>query len=431
MSSSTSLRLIGIDALRRYARAYSLTDGGTARARARAAGRDLRLRNEAEAAIAALDAVALANDVSSVGILVEKALAFRDLGRSRSSDDSYRAASRRALTLGWIRASQSALRPVVHRHAFLTFKTQRPAAPPEGGTTRIRGLQRLLHDGEVVVRLFRVGKDLLALIFDRDSSWFVDLGNPRVDFITELPRVGGATVFPIKRWERDLVGPLKLRPEHRRIFAVIDDSLAGIPFAAATELEVVLLPTFFDALRSRKPPTASGILAGFELAKEDIGSPGTVILHGRPPTYAGFQAMLAKRWRAIHLTCPLSIDRKYPFRRLLRFADQEVRLREIASTGLKADLLVLAADMTGVIRVGSRTVFTARGMLGPSCPRVLVHLWRKDPAASNALMTQFYAHWKEDTSAAAALRRAQKLVRSQPQWRAPFYWAGWQLWGNP
>ena len=34
-------------------------------------------------------------------------------------------------------------------------------------------------------------------------------------------------------------------------------------------------------------------------------------------------------------------------------------------------------------------------------------------------------------SAAAALREAQRHVRSQEKWSHPFYWAAWQLWGLP
>jgi len=64
-------------------------------------------------------------------------------------------------------------------------------------------------------------------------------------------------------------------------------------------------------------------------------------------------------------------------------------------------------------------------------PRVLCSLWKVDDAATRELMTTFYKEWRPDVGAAAALRKAQEHVASQEQWKAPYFWAGWQLWGLP
>lgn len=62
----------------------------------------------------------------------------------------------------------------------------------------------------------------------------------------------------------------------------------------------------------------------------------------------------------------------------------------------------------------------------------------KSPAleAASVCLTRFYALWNpreaEGVPAAAALREAQAFVRDHPdhpQWRHPYYWAAWVLWG--
>lgn len=49
-------------------------------------------------------------------------------------------------------------------------------------------------------------------------------------------------------------------------------------------------------------------------------------------------------------------------------------------------------------------------------------------------MIKFYELWNPKDGAdglgtAEALRRAQAHVRSQPEWKHPYCWAAWTLWG--
>ena len=47
------------------------------------------------------------------------------------------------------------------------------------------------------------------------------------------------------------------------------------------------------------------------------------------------------------------------------------------------------------------------------------------------LMAHFYRNLEQDgLSPAAALRAAQMAVRKESKWRAPYYWAGFQLQGE-
>ncbi|HEX7326857.1 MAG TPA: CHAT domain-containing protein [Rhodanobacteraceae bacterium] len=62
---------------------------------------------------------------------------------------------------------------------------------------------------------------------------------------------------------------------------------------------------------------------------------------------------------------------------------------------------------------------------------VVVSLWPVDDRASAKLMTLFYRHLiDQHESPQAALQAAQAQMRSDPRWRSPFYWAGFEIQGD-
>jgi CHAT domain-containing protein len=99
---------------------------------------------------------------------------------------------------------------------------------------------------------------------------------------------------------------------------------------------------------------------------------------------------------------------------------------------IPADLVVLSACETGkgkIYRTEGVVGFT-RAFMMAGAPRVIVSLWKVDDEATRALMVKFYELWKPGKMVTAtALKKAQEYVASQPQWRHPYYWAAWQLWG--
>lgn len=110
-----------------------------------------------------------------------------------------------------------------------------------------------------------------------------------------------------------------------------------------------------------------------------------------------------------------------------------LRLHEIFNLKLAADLVVLSACETGLgqdIR-GEGIVGMTRGFMYAGSPRVLVSLWSVDDAATAALMVEFYENMlQRNLDPAAALQAAQLTIRENPQWAAPFYWAGFTLQGE-
>lgn len=99
-------------------------------------------------------------------------------------------------------------------------------------------------------------------------------------------------------------------------------------------------------------------------------------------------------------------------------------------------LVVLSACQTalGTPESGEGVIGLVRGFQMAGATQVIGSLWKVDDLATQALMVEFYRLWtlkdaKRGIGAAAALKRAQAFVRSQPKWRHPYYWAAWLVWG--
>jgi CHAT domain-containing protein len=114
--------------------------------------------------------------------------------------------------------------------------------------------------------------------------------------------------------------------------------------------------------------------------------------------------------------------------------DGFLRLSDVQALRLNADLVALSAcetalgeEVTGEGLVGLTHAFQHAG-----AQRVLATLWRVDDDATAGLMGRFYrALLKEGRTPSEALRGAQRSLSRHPRWRAPYYWAGFTLQGEP
>ncbi|MCA1621726.1 MAG: CHAT domain-containing protein [Acidobacteria bacterium] len=113
--------------------------------------------------------------------------------------------------------------------------------------------------------------------------------------------------------------------------------------------------------------------------------------------------------------------------------DGFLRLHEVYNLRLPVELVVLSACQTALGREvrGEGLVGLARGFMYAGSPRVVASLWKVDDRATAELMRRFYEGMlKRDLPPAAALRRAKVSMLSEPRWRAPFYWAAFELQGE-
>ncbi len=110
-----------------------------------------------------------------------------------------------------------------------------------------------------------------------------------------------------------------------------------------------------------------------------------------------------------------------------------LKLQDIYDLKLPADLVVLSGCDTGLGEEinGEGLVGLTRGFMYAGASRVVASLWSVSDSATADLMAQFYRSMEKDgMRPAAALRAAQIHMWAQPQWRSPYYWAGFQIQGE-
>jgi len=108
-------------------------------------------------------------------------------------------------------------------------------------------------------------------------------------------------------------------------------------------------------------------------------------------------------------------------------------LQDIYNMNLPAELVVLSACETALGKEiqGEGLLGLTRGFMYAGATRVVASLWNVDDVSTKELMEKFYrAMEKEGMRPAAALRAAQVAMWKQQRWKAPYYWAAFQLQGE-
>jgi CHAT domain-containing protein len=116
-----------------------------------------------------------------------------------------------------------------------------------------------------------------------------------------------------------------------------------------------------------------------------------------------------------------------------RAQDGFLGLEDIYNLNLPADLVVLSACNTasGKEAQGEGVIGLTHAFLYAGSSRVLASLWEVDDHPAADLMGWFYeAMEKGGMSPAAALREAQIRMWQNPNRRAPYFWAAFQLQGE-
>jgi CHAT domain-containing protein len=93
-------------------------------------------------------------------------------------------------------------------------------------------------------------------------------------------------------------------------------------------------------------------------------------------------------------------------------------------------MVVLSACETGLGKLsnGDEMVGLTRAFIYAGTPSIITTLWKVNDRSSYELMSEFYGHLKSEKKS-QALRLAQLKVMEQ--FPEPFYWAAYQLTGEP
>ena len=110
-----------------------------------------------------------------------------------------------------------------------------------------------------------------------------------------------------------------------------------------------------------------------------------------------------------------------------------LQLHDIYNMKLSADLTVLSACDTALGQdvKAEGLIGLTRGFMYAGSRSVVASLWKVDDRATSVLMKHFYQKMlKDGLPPAAALRSAKEVVRKEPEWRAPYFWAGFVIQGE-
>lgn len=162
--------------------------------------------------------------------------------------------------------------------------------------------------------------------------------------------------------------------------------------------------------------------------------PRALVLTGAAAHEGAVKRQMSSR-RVIHLATHGLVSAVRPVASSLVFAEGDgedgyLRLDEVFTLDLKAELVVLSGCSTGAGRVtGDGILGLTRGFLYAGTPAVVASLWDVSDRATAYLMDQFYRELARGMPKAAALARAQRAARRQ--YPHPSLWASFVLVGEP
>ncbi len=110
-----------------------------------------------------------------------------------------------------------------------------------------------------------------------------------------------------------------------------------------------------------------------------------------------------------------------------------IRLQDIYSLNLSADLVVLSACQSGVGKEikGEGLMSLTGGFIQSGANSVLSSLWKVDDYATAELMKNFYQELStKNLAPSQALQTAQIKMRQNPNFKSPFYWAAFTVQGE-
>ena len=274
----------------------------------------------------------------------------------------------------------------------------------------------------------------------------------------------------VARLAKILLGPVISHwPEGATLHIVPDDVLFFIPWGALSmnEAEAPILergpvvegPTL-ASLRERpsypEPGRGGALLAlgangtadeigGSELryAEEEarqiaaLWSPGPAILRtGDEASWVEMENTSLDTFRVIHIASHAVVHRGLPSRASLRLASggggTPITVSSVRPLRLDADLIYLSCCEAAMRHPGDGALLDfARAFLSAGARSVIASTIRVDDEASLYLAGRFYHHWFDGKRKAAALRAAQLDLRaSRPEWRHPYYWGFYRIFGS-
>ncbi len=349
-------------------------------------------------------------------------------------------------------------------------------------------VQRALSAGTTLVSFFTLPEKTLAWVVERETWRLRELELPRRDLAESVRKFRAAVATKpspmgqgnTKRVDvpetisvedlgaelyRELIAPLGLAPGTRRLLLLPHDALHELPFAALLDPQT---HTYLgQKLTLSLLPSASALLVWQGQARP--GEPEALVLGD--PTTSSLRPLPAAREEArqvaellhrkallgdeakesalrgaarsltlLHIAAHGVLDEQEPRNSYLALAEDEgqdghLEMGEIFDE-LRLNqrpLVVLSACETGLGRRagGDEIEGMIRAFLYAGARAVTATLWEIDDPASELLVKVFYRSLLAGAPVAEALRQAQATLIADRGYKAPYYWAGFAVTGDP
>ena len=260
-----------------------------------------------------------------------------------------------------------------------------------------------------------------------------------------------------------LLGPVEARLRSGRLIVLAHDALHYVPFQALTdrrgrplierhaisyapslsalaELSARQLPGRPDGLLAICAPSAGPSLPALPNATAEVRAVAAhfvapVVLEGAAATE---EAVLraAPAAGVLHFACHALMTPDLPMFSGLVLApsgstDGRLELHELFGLRLRCSLAVLSACQTasGRLSRGDELVCLARSFLQAGAPSVLASLWSVPDRSTALLMGRFYEALFRGLPRDEALAEAARAIASDADFREPYYWAAFCLFG--
>ena len=361
---------------------------------------------------------------------------------------------------------RSATRSIIAPTEILRQQAPELATLVSVSTTPLADIQAKLRPDETLVEYYYDSQWLYAFVLNRDSLRVVrtetgDLESQVRAWRTALEEPEGKTQLPhAQALYQKLVTPVAALLDRPRLTFVSHGVLHYVPLAALhsgseyliDKFAVRLLPSasVMKYLRVGDTQYAGGALT---LGNPDLGDPRLDLEFAQQEAVAiakmvpQSRAFLRKEanettlrtygqgFRYLHFATHGEFKADNPLDSALFLAkdaqgDGLLTVGKLYSMRLDTDLVTLSACETGLGKIanGDDVVGLTRGFLYAGAATIVASLWKVDDQATSDLMRAFYTNLGR-TGKLDALRQAQlEIKRKYPP---PYFWAPFQLLGNP
>jgi CHAT domain-containing protein len=330
--------------------------------------------------------------------------------------------------------------------------------------------QEMLDPGVTMLEYFVTQQAVLLWVVEKDRMRFVNIPISRTDLVQKVS-VLRDSVFQLGEKERLrnsseelyklLIQPALQHVRGKELLVIPHDVLHYLPFQALVSSEGKYLiqdyPIYYLSSASLMQFTHEKRRAGGERALV-MGNPSlgdeaynlrfaereakeVAIVYPQSQVYLKEEASKpnaisqSPKYDMLHFAVHAELNEDDPMGSALLLAvagkeDGRLKVGEVFALDLKVGLVVLSACETGLGKLsnGDELIGLTRAFIYAGTPSIITTLWKVNDRSSYELMREFYQHLKSSKKV-EALRQAQ--LTTMKEFPEPFYWAAYELTGEP